>query len=316
MSGGRAEIPVLDLADWRGGRGAATPLAADLRHALQEVGFYFVTGHGIDWPIVAATFAECRRFHALPEAAKAALPVTRQITGYVGVGSGTTRTTALYDGGQANRVAAFLCKREEEGLNHWPDGLPGFRERVLDYMAAVDALAQRLLPLYEQALGLPGGWLARRFAPADMHMRLAWYPAEPAGDAGAGFGVAPHTDNSFMTLLPQNDLPGLWIRPAGRDWTEAPHVPGSFLINSGDALRRWSGGRVLSTEHYVRNRSGRERVAIPLFYGPRADTLLDVMPGAGGRPPPAGHRPAAVTYGAYTQWFSDRTYWGDDSPMP
>ncbi|MFC3231229.1 isopenicillin N synthase family dioxygenase [Marinibaculum pumilum] len=310
MSGGRAEIPVLDLADWRGG--AAPALAAALRHALEKVGFHFVTGHGIDWSIVEATFAECRRFHALPEAAKASLPVTRQITGYVGVGSGTTRTTALYDGGQANRVAAFLCKREEEGLNHWPEGLPGFRERVLDYMAAVDALAQRLLPLYEQALGLPAGWLAGRFAPADMHMRLAWYPAEPAGDAraadGEGFGVAPHTDNSFMTFLPQNDLPGLWIRPAGRDWTEAPHLPGSFLVNSGDALQRWSGGRVLSTEHFVRNRSGRERVSIPLFYGPDADTVLDGMPGHGSAVP--------VTYGAYTQWFSDRTYWGDDSPMP
>ena len=27
-----------------------------------------------------------------------------------------------------------------------------------------------------------------------------------------------HTDSSFMTLLPANDVPGLWIRPEGYDW--------------------------------------------------------------------------------------------------
>lgn len=311
-------IPVLDLAALRSGDpGAAEALAATLRIALEDVGFYFVTGHGIDWDLVQQMFAAARRFHALPEASKTALPMTRQITGYVGLGSGTTRTTALYDGAAANQVAAFLCKREEEGLNHWPDGLPGFRPTVLTYMAELDRLGLLLLPLYDRALGLPRGWLQRHFAPADLHMRLAWYPPA-AGSAAAGdaalYGVAPHTDNAFLTFLPQNEQPGLWIRPVGSDWLAAPHLPGSFLINSGDALKRWSGDRVLSTEHLVRNEGGRERVAIPLFYGPRGDTLLDGLPD--GRPAGPARRYAPVTYAAYTQWFSDRTYWGDDSPMP
>ncbi len=315
---GSAGIPVLDLGAYRSGDpAAAAALARTLHIALVEVGFYFVTGHGVAWELVRSMFAQARRFHALPQARKAALPVTRQITGYVGLGSGTTRTTGLYDGTAANQVAAFLCKREEEGLNHWPEGLPGFRPTMLAYMAELDRLGQLLLPLYDMALGLPRGWLQPHFAPADMHVRLAWYPPLPRGTAsadGEAFGVAPHTDNAFLTFLPQNTQPGLWIRPDGSDWLEAPDLPGSFLINTGDALRRWSGDRVLSTEHLVRNETGRERVAIPLFYGPRGDTLLDGWPG--GPDDRAGRRHAPVTYGAYTQWFSDRTYWGDDSPMP
>ena len=68
------------------------------------------------------------------------------------------------------------------------------------------------------------------------------------------FGLAPHTDTSFMTLLAQNRIPGLSLRaPEGR-WIDAPALPGTFLVNGGDLLRRWTNDRFLATPHRVLNR--------------------------------------------------------------
>ena len=90
----------------------------------------------------------------------------------------------------------------------------------------------------------------------------------PPHDAPAEneFGIAPHTDTSFMTLLAQNRIPGLSIRlPTGR-WVDAPAIDGAFLVNGGDLLRRWTNDRFLATPHRVLNRSGQERYAIPFFF--------------------------------------------------
>jgi isopenicillin N synthase-like dioxygenase len=39
------------------------------------------------------------------------------------------------------------------------------------------------------------------------------------------FGIAPHTDTSFLTLLAPNEVPGLWVRTQTGKWTDAPAIP-------------------------------------------------------------------------------------------
>ena len=67
------------------------------------------------------------------------------------------------------------------------------------------------------------------------------------------FGTAPHTDNSFMTALARTDVPGLAIRLPTGEWFPPPVIPGTFLINLGNIMRRWSNDRFLSTPHGVIN---------------------------------------------------------------
>ena len=145
-------------------------------------------------------------------------------------------------------------------------------------------LAHRLLPLYAHALDLPGGWFDEHFVDPSATLRLSHYPVIDHEDSQ--WGLAPHTDSTFMTLLPANDVPGLWIRPEGYDWIEPPALPQSFLINSGDILRRWTNDRFLSTGHRVMNASGKDRFAMPFFYGARDDALIEAIPTcvSGGNP--------------------------------
>jgi isopenicillin N synthase-like dioxygenase len=120
------------------------------------------------------------------------------------------------------------------------------------------------------------------------------------------WGLAPHTDSTFMTLLPANDVPGLWIRPEGYDWIEPPALPESFLVNSGDILRRWTNDRFLSTAHRVMNASGTDRYAMPFFFGTRDDALIEALPTCVGPDNPPRHEP--ITSGDYQRWFLNRNY--------
>ena len=45
------------------------------------------------------------------------------------------------------------------------------------------------------------------------------------------FGLAPHTDTSFMTMLAQNEDTGIVDPVADGRWLDAPALPGSILVN-------------------------------------------------------------------------------------
>src|SRR5262249_56939029 len=100
--------------------------------------------------------------------------------------------------------------------------------------AALEQLALRLVPLYALALGLPETYFATAFSNPMFKLRMTHYP--PHAPADNEFGLAPHTDTSFMTLLAPNTQPGLSVRlPSGR-WIDAPAIEGAFLVNGGDLL--------------------------------------------------------------------------------
>ena len=86
------------------------------------------------------------------------------------------------------------------------------------------------------------------------------------------FGQAPHTDNSFMTALARTDVPGLAVRLPSGEWFAPPIIPGTFLINLGNIMRRWSNDRFLSTPHGVLNEVGDRPLFDRLFPQPQRRT--------------------------------------------
>jgi isopenicillin N synthase-like dioxygenase len=311
-------IPVIDLGPYRAGAPGAGEMAARaLRDALTRVGFYFVVNHGVANRLVEAIFAEARRFHALPLEDKLALRMNKHNTGYMPVASTVSRASTLDAVKKPNLVEALFIKRERapdhpdvvndvlfRGLNQWPRDLPGFRETCLQYSAALEALGKRLLPLYAYALDLPERWFDAAFDEPQITLRLSHYP--PMTYEDGQYGLSPHTDSGFMTLLPNNNVAGLEIRPAGHDWTPAPSIPGAFLVNSGDILRRWTNDRLLSTEHRVKNLSGGDRYAVPYFFDPRTDHVITCLPTCCGPDDPTRYEP--ITYEKYLAWFTGQNY--------
>jgi isopenicillin N synthase-like dioxygenase len=297
-------IPVLDLTGLRSrDPDVVARLGRELRAALTDVGFFFLTNHGIPWEQVQGIYDWARRLHALDPEVLARAPMDKHHGGYLGLGGGTSYASEIAGEIRTpNLNAAFFVHRGgHRSANRFPDGLPGFPEAAAAYMDACTELCEGLLPVLAAALDLPPGWFEPSFVDPSVTLRMSHYPPLEYGEHD--WGLAPHTDSSIFTLLPANDVPGLEIRPAGHDWIVPPALPGSY---SGDMLKRWTNHRFRSTAHRARNASDTDRYAIPFFYGARDDALIEALPTCVGPGEPARHEP--ITYGAYQRWFINRNY--------
>jgi isopenicillin N synthase-like dioxygenase len=298
MIGG--EIPLIDVADYLAGKpGAAERAAAELRYAFENVGFYYLAGHGVAQSLIDAQYAEAARFHAQPLEEKLKVKVDEHTIGYMPI-QDTAPPNAAAQGKKPSQNEAFFLRRERDAndpnviaqrrfhvMNKWPANLPGFREQTLAYMSALEGLCRKLVKLYALALDLPDDFFDASFAKPHMILRQSRYPQIDGADESVA-SLVPHTDSGFMTLLPPNK------------------VQGAFVVNGGDILHRWSNERFLSTPHRVRNVSGVLRYAIPFFCDPDHDTVIECLPSCQSAEKPAKYPP--IKFGDYAVWFAAQRY--------
>ena len=311
-------IPVIDFGRcFAGAPGALDATAAELRAALEQVGFFVMVNHGVPPAAIERTFAEARRFHDQPMDRKLALRMNAHNNGYMMMGRYAVWTSGVNTNTEPDLNEAFFCKRELAldhplrrsgrrfvGANLWPDDLPGFRDSVLAYVDVMDALSRRILPVCARALDLPENAFDAAFAESQFSFRLTHYP--PTTAAPNQFGIAPHTDANFLTFLAQTDVPGLQVRTPDGAWVDVPFIPGSYAVNTGDMMARWTNGRFKSTPHRALPPVGRHRYAIPFFLGPHIDTVIECLPTCQGPGNPP--RFAPITYEAYLTWWYDANY--------
>src|SRR5262249_27834285 len=270
-----------------------------------------IKGHGVPQSLCDKAFAEAARFHAQPLESKIKLQRNHHNIGYLPMTRGSKADPTV----RPNVNEAFFVKRDLpsdhpdvlaqkrfRSTNLWPEGLPGFRESVVAYCDALEALAKRLVSLYAVALDLPVNYFDEAFAEPQYTLRMSHYPFVEVLEPNE-FGIAPHTDTSFMTLLAQNKIPGLSLRTRDGRWIDAPALDGHFLVNGGDMLRRWTNDRFLATPHRASNRSGRERYAIPFFVDCSIDWPMECLPTCVSATRPAKY--PRFTYAEYMSVYQD-----------
>src|SRR6516165_7835698 len=311
-------IPRIDVAGHLAGDAESSRRAAtQLRWAFENVGFYYLAGHGVPQSLIDRTYEAAIRFHAQPMWKKLALRVNEHNIGYLPI-SEVPAPKAAAQGRMPSQNEAYFLRRERtpddpavianrrfHGLNQWPDDLPGFRETALEYMETLERLCRRLVRLYALALDLPADFFDECYAEPHMILRMSRYPVLDTGDDTLA-SLVPHTDSGFMTLLPPNPVPGLSILLRSGRWIDAPGIAGAYVVNGGDILHRWTNERFLSTPHRVRNVSGQVRYAIPFFCDPDHDTLIECLPSCRSADKPAKYPP--IRFGDYALWFARKSY--------
>lgn len=312
-------IPVIDLGPYLAGAPDAIDRAAgELRFALTEIGFYFIVNHGVPAAQIEEVFRQAARFHALPLQRKLAVKIDRHNVGYLPIKGDTLRTSTVATVTKPNVNEAFFVARDLpndhpevmagrrfRSANRWPSDLSGFREAVVGYCETVERLVRKLVPLYARALRLPLEYFDQPFREPQYKLRMTHYPYQ--GDlADDEFGIAPHTDTSFLTLLAPNDVPGLAIRTQSGRWIDAPAIPGAFVVNGGQLLQRWTNDDFLATPHRAVNRSGGERYALAFFCDANIDWPVAAVPTCIGpdRPP----KYPTTYYTEYMIRYQQRTY--------
>lgn len=302
-------IPVIDIGRLaEGTEGGAQAVAAEMLAAAHATGFFYVRNHGIAPSLIDAVFAESARFFRADFASKAAVTVNSWHRGFIRAGE-----AKMYQGSRPDLKESYIWgldtatgRAEPDAFgtppNQWPDLLPDMRPSLTRYFTEANAVGWRLLAAFATALDIPADSFTSSIARPTSRGSIIYYPPQAPDSEQDQFGVAPHTDWGCLTLLYQDQTGGLEVQ--GREgWVAAAPIPGTFVVNVGDLLARWTNDRFRSTPHRVVNRSGRERFSCAVFVDPDRDTMITPVT----RPGEAA-RYAPVTCGDYVQSRFDAAF--------
>lgn len=270
-------LPVVDVSGLQSPDSAARRAVGDqMRAACLDLGFMYIIGHGVDETLRRAVFEQAAEFFARPENEKLALnmelsPCNR---GYEALGGQTLEADAPPDLKEGFYVGEELPLDHPRvracqfnlGPNQWPDNMPRFREVMNTYYTIMLELGEALMRGIALSLNLPEEYFNDYSAEPLSGIKLLHYPPQPANAHPDEKGCGAHTDFGGITMLMQDDNGGLQVMGSDGEWIHAPPLPGSYVVNLGDMIARWTNDRYRSTLHRVINFSGQERYSVPFFF--------------------------------------------------
>ena len=269
---------------------AQISVAADLRWIQEKIGFYYIINHGVASDLINEAVGQVQALHSLPMEEKLKLKVDANTTGYIPIKSTMYVTTDVgkndqYDLNENYRIVrerssdhpSILAGRRFSGPNKWPSLklLPDFKNIMLKYYSAMEKLGHLMLPLYARALDLPANYFNKYFTDPMWFTRNVHYPAMQP-ETGQ-FGISPHTDHGFITLLPLSKVPGLEVKTQDGKWISGDYVKDAIVVNSGDFMKKWTNGRFIATPHRVQPPK-KERYISAFFFNPNWDVISSPLP--------------------------------------
>nr|GEZ89528.1 1-aminocyclopropane-1-carboxylate oxidase 5-like [Tanacetum cinerariifolium] len=165
--------------------------------------------------------------------------------------------------------------------NEWPTKTPGFKETMMEYREELKKLAEKLMEMMDENLGIPKGFIKKAFNgregdKAFFGTKVSHYPPCPHPEMVNG--LRAHTDAGGIILLFQDDeVEGLEILKDGK-WIDVQPIPNSIVINTGDQIEVLSNGKYKSVWHRVQAMHDRTRRSIASFYNPSYNATIEPAP--------------------------------------
>ena len=282
-------LPIIDISPLYGDEPDAWQgVAEQIDRACRQWGFFYIKGHPISPARIAEVLGNAQRFFALPveEKLKIDITQTRHHRGYGAVATEQLDPTKPSDLKETFDMGLHLpadhpevlAEKPLRGPNRHPD-LSGWQALMEQHYRDMQALAQTLLRAMTLALGIERDFFDTRFNEPVSVLRLIHYPPRDTASCAEQQGAGAHTDYGCITLLYQDAAGGLQVRNVNGQWIDAPPIDGTFVVNLGDMMARWSNDRYLSTPHRVISPLGVDRYSMPFFAEPHPDTLIQCLPG-------------------------------------
>jgi isopenicillin N synthase-like dioxygenase len=297
LSGAASQVPLVDLAPWfDGGHLDRAEVARTVDQALQTSGFLLLASHRVPPAALADAREAALELFALPPGDKGALAVgSDAYRGWAALG--TEATAASYGVatlpdlresftiGPVDRPDDDYHRRGRGALapNRWPPSLPRFEHAWGTLYRSFEALAETMLRVMEAALALQPGDLVDVCRRHTTELVANYYPAGRGVAAEPGrYRVGPHTDFGTFTILDREPgVGGLQIQLGDDTWADAPWVPGTLTVNTGDLMALWSGYRWRSTRHRVLPPSvsapDEELLSLIFFHEPDYDAVIRAL---------------------------------------
>jgi isopenicillin N synthase-like dioxygenase len=264
-------IPIIDFASFlSGNKNTQHKVVQEIYLACQEVGFFYLKNHGISQELVDRLLSQSQSFFSLPETVKNRVLRSPQTNcGYVGFQKEKLNPQHPWDLKEAFNVGQETV---------WIPELEEFRQAVTQfYELTTQVIAPQLLQAFALTLELPPNFFEDKHG-KNYFLRLLHYPPVAQTPQPGQLRAGEHSDYGSITLLLQDTVGGLEVQTRQQEWIVAPPIPGTLVVNVGDAMQHWTNNRLRSTPHRVAvpldERAKISRYSIALFCDPNPDVEL------------------------------------------
>ncbi len=297
------QLATCDLSAYlRGDATAKAAFVADLHHAMADIGFVILTGHGVAPDLYRRAEQWVEDLFTTPSLGRK-LEFRAARHGAVSEGYFPVRETSqihpdMVEGWVFGRRAFDLGDTPASGTtgsaatdracstsvaDFWPDPTfePLFRELINAHVPLFAPIMSAIL----EGLGCDPAHFAGRMQRPHFGQRLNWYPPITDTDSTSGAGrLLGHEDIDLFTLLPAPTVEGLEALHRNGKWVRLRAPEGSIIVNTGDYLARISNDILPSTTHRVSPPAdpadqAKGRVSFPLAAYLPPDDVLEVLPG-------------------------------------
>ena len=271
-------IPVLSLRDFVSGEPQRQQsFVEQLGQALESVGFFALTDHGIEAPLIHSAYAATAAVFLLPEPVKAGYEdlALKGQRGFTAFGREHAKDSPAAD------LKEFWHVGRENAIpeNVWPAEVPQFQPAMTALFEQLEQCADSLLEACALYLGLPRSFLRDAVVDGPTLLRVLHYPPVPPTVPTASIRAAAHEDINLITLLCEATTPGLELLQSNGEWRPIAAIPGQIIVDTGDMLQNMTNGLFKSTTHRVTNPSSDRdrRFSLPFFVHPRPAVNLSPL---------------------------------------
>ncbi|KAL6287283.1 1-aminocyclopropane-1-carboxylate oxidase [Prunus avium] len=173
----------------------------------------------------------------------------------------------------------YLRHLPKSNISEVPDLEDQYRNVMKEFALKLEKLAEQLLDLLCENLGLEQGYLKKAFYGTNgptFGTKVSNYP--PCPNPELIKGLRAHTDAGGLILLFQDDkVSGLQLLKDGQ-WIDVPPMRHSIVINLGDQIEVITNGKYKSVEHRVIAQTDGTRMSIASFYNPGSDAVIYPAP--------------------------------------
>lgn len=181
----------------------------------------------------------------------------------------------------------------------WPHFPPEYRTLVADYSDEMKVLAQRLLRLISESLGLRESCIEEAVGEFYQNITASYYP--PCPQPELTLGLQSHSDIGCITLLIQDDVGGLQVLKDG-EWITVQPLPDAVVVLLADQTEIITNGKYRSSVHRAVTNASKARLSVASFHDPAKAVRISPASDLVSQSSPA--RYSSVVYGDYaSSWY-------------
>ncbi|XP_068669412.1 gibberellin 2-beta-dioxygenase 8-like [Aristolochia californica] len=268
VAGGLAhDLPLIDLGRLELGGWLREECKREIVDASKEWGFFQVSNHGIAKELLERISVEQIKVFRQPFEKKQNNKLSNFSPDSYRWGAPTATSLQQLSWSEAFHIP--FAVEDDQTVDDDEDTL---RSTIEEFAEAVSNLAQRLAKILAEEAGDNSSYFVDSCSRKTCYLRLNRYP--PCPISAEVFGLMPHTDSDFLTILYQDQVGGLQLLRDGR-WITVKPIQEALIVNVGDLFQAWSNGAYKSVEHRVMTNNNLERFSVAYFMCPSNDTVIE-----------------------------------------